>query len=136
MPHVLELPKLVWKIYQEARSRDASITGTATLKILHAKHFLLQNTDVAKEIISVPRMKRIVQQFESEAATRARKRRRANIDSHEAFICAAIAKDPSMCLDELQTALRAETGRTFSTSVLCRALCVALSNGMICRECS
>ena len=97
MPHALSLPELVWALFREAREDHPEESRPALLKLVHRTHFVLKNTRVAKEIISLPRMRRVVDAFEngiSEDA--ARRARRCPIDEHEEFIREDLAAQPTM----------------------------------------
>jgi transposase len=115
--------KLFWDMYQHARGEDDTCSSNATIARLYQNFFKIKDSPVAKEFLSVKRMKNIVCERTTTAELqKIRKVRKNPIDEHELFIRAAIVKEPAIYLEELQEKLRLLCGNKFSVSVVCRAL--------------
>ena len=115
--------KMFWDMYQNARADDSTCSSNANIARLYQKYFVIKDSPVAKEFLSVKRMKKIVRErTEAADVKKIRKVRKNPIDEHEPFIRAAIVKEPAIYLEELQEKLRLLCGKRFSVSVVCRAL--------------
>ena len=79
--------KMFWDMYQNARADDSTCSSNATIARLHQKYFVIKDSPVAKEFLSVKRMKKIVREHtEAADVKKIRKVRKNPIDEHEPFI--------------------------------------------------